>query len=132
MRLNVRSAAWLVAVVATAVAFKATAAERAWLKLRGTALTQAFTNQDFGDGVHFAYQFLEGGDLQGTDMGKPTRGHWRVAGGELCWRCTKSRDPEACYEVRRQGASVRLEVDGQEVLSGKLTPLSPKPMEVTR
>lgn len=115
-----------------AAAFKATAADKGWVKLRGSALSQAFSNQDFGDGVHFAYQFLAGGDLHGTDMGKPTRGRWRVAGNELCWRWAKSEDPEACYEVRQQGASVRLEVDGQEVLSGQLTPLSPRPMEVTR
>jgi len=132
VKLNVCAARWSFAVATLAVAFNTTAADKGWLKLRGTALTQAFTNQDFGDGVHFAYQFLERGDLRGTDMGRPTQGYWRVAGSELCWRWTKSRDPEACYEVRQQGASIRLFLDGQEVLTGKLTPLSPKPMEVTR
>jgi len=113
-------------------AFNAMAADTGWVSLRGTALTQAFANQDFGDGVHFAYQFLEDGALRGMNMGKPAQGHWRVAGNKLCWRWAKSKDPEECYRVRQQGPAVRLLLDGQEVLTGNLTPLPPNPTEVTR
>ncbi|MCE1181249.1 MAG: hypothetical protein LWW81_02935 [Rhodocyclales bacterium] len=112
--------------------FNAMAADRGWVTLRGTALTQAFTNQDFGDGVHFAYQFLEDGELRGMNMGKPAQGHWRVAGNELCWRWAKSKEPEECYLVRRQGPAARLFLYGLEVLSGNLTRLPPNPTEVTR
>ena len=42
------------------VALNALAADKGWVMLPGMALTQASANQDFGDGVHFAYQFLDG------------------------------------------------------------------------
>ena len=32
-------------------------------------------------------------------------------------------EPEECYQVRQRGQAVRLYLDGQEVLSGNLTPL---------
>lgn len=123
---------WPIAMVPMAVAFHAIAADRGWVRLRGEALTQAFANQDFGDGVHFAYQFLADGELRGMNMGKPAQGRWRVTGNQLCWRWAKSKDPEECYEVRRQVPAVRLFLDGQEVLSGNLTPLPPNLMEVPR
>jgi hypothetical protein len=125
-------ARWPIAVALMAVTLNAIAADKDRGTLRGEALTYSFTNQDFGDGVHFAYQFLGRGELQGMNMGKPAQGRWRVAGNELCWRWAKSKDPEECYEVRRQGPRVRLFLDGQEVLSGNLTPLPPKPTEVPR
>ncbi len=115
-----------------ATVFNVTAADNGWVRLRGDALTQAFANQDFGDGVHFAYQFLAGGELHGMNMGKPAQGRWRVSGSQLCWRWAKSKDPEECYEVRQHGPAVRLFLDGQEVLSGSLTPLYPNPTEVPR
>jgi hypothetical protein len=127
-----RAARCLIAVVAMAAAFNAAAADKGWVSLRGMALMQTFANQDFGDGVHFAYQFMEGGELRGMNMGKPSQGHWRVVGDEVCWLWAKSKDPEECYQVRRQGTAVRLFLDGQEVLSGNLTPLPPNPTEVTR
>lgn len=115
-----------------AVALNTIAADKGWGTLSGEALTHAFANQDFGDGVHFAYQFQENGELHGMNMGKPAQGRWRVAGNLLCWRWSKSKDPEECYEVRQHGPTVRLFLDGQEVLSGNLTPLPPKPTEVPR
>lgn len=111
-------------VTAFVAAFGAAAADKDWVLLRGQTLTQAFANQDFGDGVHFAYQFLEGGEMRGMNMGQPARGHWWVAGSALCWRWIKSKDPEECYTARRQGSAVRLFLDKQEVLSGNLTPLT--------
>ena len=127
-----RAMRWAIAVLTTAVALSAMAADKGWVMLRGNALTQAFANQDFGDGVHFAYQFQEGGELHGMNMGKPAQGHWRASGSQLCWRWAKSKDPEECYEVHHHGSAVRLFLDGQELLSGNLTPLPPKPTEVTR
>lgn len=123
---------WFVAVATMAVVFNATAANKGWVELRGNALTQTIANHDFGDGVHFAYQFLAGGELRGMNMGKPAQGHWRVAGNQLCWRWAKSKDPDECYAVRQQGQAIRLFLVGQEVLSGNLTPLRPNSMEVPR
>ncbi|RIX47575.1 MAG: hypothetical protein D3M94_07860 [Rhodocyclales bacterium GT-UBC] len=125
-------ARWLIAMATVAMSLNAMAADKGWMKLRGNALTQAFTNQDFGDGVHFAYQFMAGGELRGMNMGKPAQGHWRVVGNELCWRWAKSKAPEECYEVRQQGQTIRLFLDGQEVLAGNLTPLQPNRTEVSR
>lgn len=126
------NARWAIAVATIAIAFNATAADKGWVKLRGNALTQAFTNQDFGDGVHFAYQFLAGGELRGMNMGKPAQGHWRVTGSQLCWRWAKSKESDECYEVRQRGQAVRLFLDGQEVLAGNLSRLQPNPTEVPR
>ncbi len=125
-------ARWPIAVAVMAAALNTIAADKGWGTLRGEALTHAFANQDFGDGVHFAYQFQENGELQGMNMGKPAQGHWRVAGNQLCWRWAKSKDPEECYEVRQHGSAIRLFLDGQEVLSGNMSPLPPKPTEVPR
>lgn len=127
-----RAARWPIAWATLAVALNAIAADKDWVMLRGKTLAQAFANQDFGDGVHFAYQFQQGGELRGMNMGKPAQGHWRVAGNQLCWRWAKSKDPDECYEVRRHGPAVRLFLDGQEMLSGNLTPLPPNPTEVPR
>ncbi len=116
------TARWVgVAVLVTAI--NAAAADRGWVLLQGKVLAQALSNQDFGDGVHFAYQFLSGGELRGMNMGKPARGNWRVIGNELCWHWTRPKEPEECYQVRQRGQAVRLYLDGQEVLSGNLTPL---------
>lgn len=127
-----RAAGWFLAVGVVAAAFNTAAADQRWVSLRGKALTQTFANQDFGDGVHFAYQFQGDGELRGMNMGKPAQGRWRVTGSELCWRWAKSKDPEECYQVRQRGLAIRLFLDGQEVLSGNLTPLPPNPMEVSR
>ncbi len=123
---------WFVAATIMAVVFNATATSNGWVELRGNALTQTFANHDFGDGVHFAYQFMVGGALRGMNMGKPAQGHWRVAGNQLCWHWAKSNDPEECYAVRQQGQAVGLFLEGQEVLSGNLTPLRPNSMEEPR
>lgn len=123
-----RAARRLVAVAALAVAFGAMAADKGWVGLGGEALSRAFADQDLGDGVHFAYQFLADGELRGMNMGKAAHGRWRVAGNRLCWRWAKSPQPEECHEVRRHGQAVRLFIDGQEVLSGSLTPLAGQPL----
>lgn len=107
-----------------AVVLGAVAADKGWVSLRGEALTRVFADQDLGDGVHFAYQFGADGGLSGMNMGKAAQGRWRVAGNRLCWRWAKSREPEECHEVRQRGQAVRLFMDGQEVLSGNLTPLA--------
>lgn len=123
---------WAFAGVTMSVAIQVASADKPWPIVRGKTLTQAFANQDFGDGVHFAYQFLEGGELRGMNMGKPAKGSWRVTARELCWRWMIPADPEECYQVRLQDQTARLYLDGQEVLSGNLTPLPSKPNEVKR
>ena len=120
-----RAMQWTICVVAIVAASSSAAADKSWVTLKGKVISQAFANQDFGDGVHFAYQFLQDGELRGMNMGKPAQGHWRVAGNALCWHWTKSNGPEECYQVRQQGQAVRLFLDGQEVLSGNLTSYPP-------
>lgn len=122
----------VLAVASTALAIQAAAADQPWPMVTGKVLGQAFANHDFGDGVHFAYQFLEGSELHGMNMGKPAKGRWRVTGSELCWHWTKPSGPEECYQVRQQGHAVRLYLDGQEVLSGNLTLLPANQNEVNR
>lgn len=132
MTLQTRAAGYPIAVLTMAVALHANAADNRWMTLRGRALIETFANQDLGDGVHFAYQFLAGGELRGMNMGKSAHGHWRIASNELCWRWEKSKDLEECYTVRRHGQAVRLFLDGQEVLSGDLIPLAPNQTAVSR
>ena len=127
-----RAARWTLALASVISANQVAAAEKPWPLVRGKALKQVFSNQDFGDGVHFAHQFLEGGELRGMNMGKPAKGSWRVTDSELCWRWAKPLGPEECYQIRQQGQAVRLYLEGQEVLSGNLTPLSSNQDEVKR
>jgi hypothetical protein len=103
----------------------AVGAEKSWRLVRGSELKAAFGNQELADGVPYAYQFEAGGGLSGMNMGKPARGTWRVTSGELCWSWVKPKGPEECYQVRQQGQVVRLYIEGQEVLTGTLTPLVP-------
>lgn len=104
-------------------------AEKSWHLVRDSELKAAFDNQELADGVHYAYQFEAGGRLSGMNMGKPARGTWRVVASELCWHWSKSKEPEECYQVRQKGQLVWLYVEGQEVLTGTLTPLSPANMD---
>lgn len=118
-----RAAYCVIALAITATNICAAESDKNWGILRGDALTQAFANQEFADGIHFAYQFSDNGVVTGMDMGKTVQGRWRVRGNQLCWQWNKSKDPEACYQVRRQGLAVSLITGGQEVLSGTMTPL---------
>lgn len=132
MSFGKRATRWMFALASMTLCMPAAVADKPWPSVRGKALAQAFANQDFGDGVHFAYQYLESGEMRGMNMGKPAKGSWQVTGNELCWRWVKPSGPEECYQVRQQGQAVRLYLDGQEVLSGNLTPLSPNQNEVKR
>ncbi len=124
------TARWALGIAVLATAINAAAADKGWVLLQGKVLAQALANQDFGDGIHFSYQFLSSGELRGMNMGKPTRGSWRVTGSEVCWHWTKAKEPEECYQVRQRGQVIRLFLDGQEVLSGNLTPLPVNPKEM--
>lgn len=124
-------ASWQKVSVISAVALlllnapRAIGAEKSWHLVRGSELKGLFGNQELGDGVHFAYQFEADGGLSGMNMGKPARGIWRTVAGDLCWAWNKPKSPEECYQVRQQGQAVRLFIEGQEVLTGTLTPLAP-------
>ena len=73
-------------VALMASSFAATADEEHWRDLKGAALRSLFKDKEFGDGVHFAYQFKAGGTFTGTEMSKEVRGAWRVSNNELCWK----------------------------------------------
>jgi len=121
---SVRLSSFICAVLLSALSVTgAVGAGKSWRLARGSELKAAFGNQELADGVHFAYQFEADGRLTGMNMGKPARGTWRVVAGELCWRWTQPKGPEECYQVRQEGQVVRLYVEGQEVLTGTLTPL---------
>jgi hypothetical protein len=99
-----------------------------WRPVQGRALQGMFADQALGDGVHYSYQFHRDGQLIGIDMGKTTRGIWKVTGATLCYAWNRRRSEEECYEVRRRGNEVRMFRDGYEAFSGTLTPMPPQPI----
>ena len=96
-----------------------------WRALRGEALRARLTDRDLGDGVHYAYQFHRGGRLTGMNMGKSSQGTWRVSDSSLCYAWQGTKQKEECYEVEQSGQEIRLLLDGVDVASGQLTPLTP-------
>lgn len=106
MRFGIKQAIkWAFAVASVTSALQVAAAEKPWPMARGKALTQAFSNQDFGDGVHFAYQFLDGGELRGMNMASPPQ-----AVGELrAANCAGAgRNPPGRKNAIRYASEVRL------------------------
>ena len=91
-----------------------------WHAVDGTALQRLFAGKEFGDGVHFAYQFKGSGTFTGTEMGKEVRGSWRVRGNELCWNWQVPPEPQECYEVQQDGKNVRMMRNGSEAWYGTL------------
>ena len=91
-----------------------------WRNVRGVALRELFKEKDFGDGVHFAYEFKANGSFTGTEMTKSVAGSWRVRRNELCWKWRRPRGPEECYDVQQDGAHVRLLINGSEAWYGTL------------
>src|SRR5712691_13508532 len=53
-------------------------AEEHWRSAKGAPLQSLFQDKEFGDGVHFAYDFKAGGTFTGTEMSKQVSGSWRV------------------------------------------------------
>ena len=82
-----------------------------------------FKEKEFGDGVHFAYQFKADGTFTGTEMSRRVSGSWRVAKDELCWKWERPPGPDECYEVQQDGRHVRLLINGSEAWYGTLEPL---------
>lgn len=117
---------WLAGCLLVVACVGSAAQEKGWQTVRGNALQALFDDQDLGDGVHYAYQFHRDGTLTGMNMGKPTRGSWKVGGQYLCYRWNGSKSEEECYEVRRRGHEVRMFLDGYEAFSGSLTPIEPQ------
>lgn len=101
----------------------AAAAQEHWRNVRGAALAALFSDKEFADGVHFAYQFKGDGSFTGTEMSKPVSGSWRVRKDELCWKWLRPPGPDECYEVQQDGAHVRLLINNSEAWYGTLEPL---------
>ena len=91
--------------------------EVAWQSVRGAQVRSLFGDHELADGVHFAYQFHPDGSFTGVSMGKAVRGTWDVAGDEFCWTQARRKAEEECFEVERNGQSVRLLRDGVVVFS---------------
>src|SRR5947207_4767164 len=79
-----------------------------WRDVDATALPSLFGEKEFGDGVHFAYQFKRDGTFTGTEMGKRVSGVWRVQRNAFCWKWVRPPDAEECYQVQQDGAHVRM------------------------
>jgi hypothetical protein len=95
-----------------------------WRDVRGAAIAALFSDKEFGDGVHFAYQFKRDGTFTGTEMAKEASGSWRVRKDELCWKWERPPGPHECYRVQEDdGHHVRLFINGSEAWYGTLAPL---------
>jgi len=86
-------------------------------------MQKLFQDKEFGDGVHFAYQFKRDGTFTGTEMSKPVSGSWRVRDNEFCWKWLRPPGPDECYQVQRDGARVRLMINDSEAWYGTLEAL---------
>lgn len=107
-----------------ALSFPSAAAEKeAWHRVKGSALRSLFSNREFADGVHFAYQFKRDGTFTGTEMSQSVSGSWRVRKDEFCWSWLRPPGPAMCYQVQQHGAHVRMLVNDSEAWYGTLEPL---------
>jgi hypothetical protein len=107
-----------------ALAWTVPAAEQEhWRPVKGAALRQLFSDKEFADGVHFAYQFKADGTFTGTEMAKAASGSWRVRQDQLCWAWLQPPGPDECYDVQQDGAHVRLLINGSEAWYGTLEKL---------
>ena len=116
----------LLAISLVVVLTAASAEERGWSAVRGNDLRTMFSQREFGDGVHFAYQFRMDGGFSGTEMGKSVKGKWRTTSKQFCWSWTKPPGGEECYDVQRNGNDVRLMSNGSEAFFGKMSPAQSK------
>ena len=107
-------------VALVASLFAASADEAHWRDVNGAALPSLFKGKEFGDGVHFAYQFKADGTFTGTEMAKEVSGSWRVRRNEFCWRWERPPGPQECYRVEQDGSHVRLLINGAEAWYGTL------------
>jgi len=99
------------------------AEEEHWRSVKGAALQNLFKAREFGDGVHFAYQFKRDGTFTGTEMSKRVSGSWRVRKDEFCWKWLRPPGPDECYQVQQDGAHTRLLINGSEAWYGTLEAL---------
>jgi hypothetical protein len=113
----------LAAVVLTWPLLAASGDAEHWTSVKGAALQSLFAGKEFGDGVHFAYQFEDDGTFTGTEMAKSVSGRWRVREDAFCWKWLRPPDPEACYQVQGDGSHIRMLMNGSEAWYGTLTPL---------
>jgi len=113
----IHTISWL--TVLTCVAGSAAAQEH-WRDIKGPALASLFRDKEFGDGVHFAYQFKADGTFTGTEMAKDVGGSWRVHRDEFCWRWERPPGPHECYRVQQDGEHIRLLINGAEAWYGTL------------
>ncbi len=119
-----RSTGTAIMLAACAIAPSVAAAENEdWRTVKGAALQSLFKDKEFGDGVHFAYQFKADGTFTGTEMSKRVSGSWRVRNDEFCWNWLQPPGPRECYEVQQDDGHVRLLINGSEAWYGTLEPL---------
>jgi len=114
---------WLLCALLALSPSASTAQQEHWRKVNGVALQSLFKDNEFGDGVHFAYQFKANGTFTGTEMSKRVSGSWQVRDNEFCWKWLRPPGPEECYQVQRDGAHIRLMINNSEAWYGTLEAL---------
>ena len=114
---------WLTLAMIAVPLCAAAADKEHWQALKGAALRTLFQEKEFGDGVHFAYQFRRNGTFTGTEMAKEVSGAWSVEKDEFCWSWLRPPGPRECYRVEQDGARVRMLINGAEAWYGTLQPL---------
>jgi hypothetical protein len=111
---------WRLVLAAALVYSPSAAAAENWIPLKGEALKSLLAGKELGDAAHFTYRFGKDGKFSGVELGKDVEGAWRVNANELCWRWTRPRGGEECYEVQRDGAVIRFLLNGSEARYGNL------------
>lgn len=94
-----------------------------WHDVKDAQLRTLFQDKEFGDGVHFAYQFRRDGTFTGTEMSKDVSGSWQVRKNEFCWKWLRPPGQEECYQVQQDAVHVRLLINFSEAWYGTLEPL---------
>lgn len=120
--MNSKSLCWTALPIIVTVFAHSWGAEPKWHSVRGHDLQTLFSGREFGDGVHFAYQFRANGAFAGTEMGKSVQGRWRATLNQFCWSWIKPPGAEECYDVQSSGKEIRLMRFGSEQFTGTLSP----------
>ena len=127
--MHVRWRWWLVAAATVTVPVYA---GTAWHHVAGRELPTMFIDHELADSVHYAYRFHGDGTISGFNMGKKLQGVWHIAGDEICWTLKRRRAEEECFELERNGASIRLLRDGQPAFIATLKPIRQSATETGR
>jgi hypothetical protein len=90
-------------------------------RLRGSAIERLISGKEFGDGVHWRYEFHANRQLKSVSMGRRQELRWSVKNDTLCWGNATGL---VCHQVWRFGSILQLQPDnGTPPLDGELKPI---------